>query len=411
MSKIVIVGGGAAGLVAAIYASRNNNEVILLEKNNNLGKKILITGNGKCNYWNNDISIKHYNSNNIDILDKIITNENKLEIEKFFDRIGIVPRIKDNYYYPLSNQASSIQTALIKEVELSLVKILNNSEVLSIEKNNNKFEIILKDKKIIADKVILSTGSKSSPKTGSDGIGYEILSKFGHKIIKALPGLVQLRSNLSFMKEWHGIRCDVEVSLYEDNKFIRKEYGEIQLTDYGVSGICVYQLSSRVARGLDKNLDEELEINFLKMLDISNELDFIKYMDDRNNKMYLRTVTELLDGLLNYKLVNLFLKINKINRDSKWNEIDNDKKKKLGIMLTRFRIKIIATNGFDSAQVCSGGVRLDEINPDTMESLLVNNLYIAGELLDADGECGGFNLGFAWITGYLAGIGAGEIDD
>lgn len=411
MSKIVIVGGGAAGLVAAIYASRNNNEVILLEKNNNLGKKILITGNGKCNYWNKDISIKHYNSNNIDILDKIITNENKLEIEKFFDRIGIVPRVKDNYYYPLSNQASSIQTALIKEVELSLVKILNNSEVLSIEKNNNKFEIILKDKKIIADKVILSTGSKANPKTGSDGIGYEILGKFGHKIIKPLPGLVQLRSNLSFMKEWHGIRCDVWVSLYEDNKFIRKEYGEIQLTDYGVSGICVYQLSSRVARGLDKNLDEELEINFLKMLDISNELDFIKYMDDRNNKMYLRTVTELLDGLLNYKLVNLFLKINKINRDSKWNEIDNDKKKKLGIMLTRFRIKIIATNGFDSAQVCSGGVSLDEINPDTMESLLVNNLYIAGELLDVDGECGGFNLGFAWITGYLAGIGAGEIDD
>ena len=203
----------------------------------------------------------------------------------------------------------------------------------------------------------------------------------------------------------------MEVTLYENNKFVKKEYGEIQLTDYGVSGICVYQLSSKVARGLDKNLDEELEINFLKMLDISNEFDFIKYMDDRNNKMYLRTVTELLDGLLNYKLVNLFLKVNKIDRDSKWNQIDDNKKKSLGIMFTRFRIKIIATNGFDSAQVCSGGVSLDEINPYTMESLLVNNLYITGELLDVDGECGGFNLGFAWISGYLAGNSAGEIND
>ena len=379
MSKIVIVGGGASGLVASIYASRNNNEVILLEKNNNLGKKILITGNGKCNYWNKDISIKHYNSNNLDILDKIITDKNKLEIERFFDRLGIVPRIKDNYYYPLSNQATSIQTSLIKEAELSGVKILNNSEVLMINKIDNKFEIILDDNKIVADKVILATGSKASPKTGSDGIGYDILNKFGHNIIKPLPSLVQLRSNLSFMKEWHGIRCDVEIGLYENNKFIKKEYGEIQLTDYGVSGICVYQLSSKVARGLDKNLCEELEINFLKMLDISNEFDFIKYMDDRNKKVSLRSVSELLDGLLNYKLINLFLKINRIDRDSKWNEIDNDKKINLGIMFTRFRIKIIATNGFDSAQVCSGGVSLYEINPYTMESLLVNNLFICLE--------------------------------
>ena len=147
------------------------------------------------------------------------------------------------------------------------------------------------------------------------------------------------------------------------------------------------------------------------MLDISNEFDFIKYMDDRNKKIKLRNISELLDGLLNYKLVNLFLKDNKIDRDSKWNQIDDNKKKSLGIMFTRFRIKIIATNGFDSAQVCSGGVSLSDINPYTMESLKVNNLYVCGELLDVDGLCGGFNLGFAWISGYLAGSGAGEIND
>lgn len=411
MSKILVIGGGASGLIASIFASEGNNEVILLEKNNNLGKKILITGNGKCNYWNKDISISHYNSSDIDILEKIITDNNKLKIENFFDRLGIVPKIKDNYYYPLSNQASSIQTSLILQAELNGVKILNNSEVLSIKKVNDMFEIVLTNNKIYADKVILATGSKACPRTGSDGLGYDIALSFGHNIIEPLPALVQLRSNLSFMKEWHGIRTDVEVSLYENNKFIKKEFGEIQLTDYGVSGICVYQLSSRIARGINSSLKEELEINFLKSLNISDEKDFIKYMDERNKKIDSRNISQLLDGVLNYKLINLFLKINKINRDDNWDNISMDKKNNLGITLTKLKVIINATNGFDSAQVCSGGVKLSEIDPYTMESLKVKNLYIVGELIDVDGECGGFNLGFAWISGYLAGKNAGECND
>ena len=140
MSRIVVIGGGASGMLAAIFAAKSNNEVILLEKNNNLGKKILITGNGKCNYWNKDISLNHYNSNNLDILDKIITDNNKKEIETFFDSLGIVPKIKDNFYYPNSGQATSIQTALILECELSGVKISNNEEVVSVKKKENIFE-------------------------------------------------------------------------------------------------------------------------------------------------------------------------------------------------------------------------------------------------------------------------------
>lgn len=410
MTRVLVIGGGASGMVASIYASTGNNEVILIDKNNNLGKKILITGNGKCNYWNKDISIEHYNSLDIDILDEIITNDNKLVIENFFEKLGIVPRIKDNYYYPSSNQATSIQTALMLEMKLCGVKVFNNEEVISVNKLNNIFEVITSNRKIYVDKVILATGSKACPKTGSDGLGYEIARKFGHEIVEPLPALVQLRLDASFLKEWQGIRSDVCVSLYENNKFIKKEIGEIQLTDYGVSGICVFQLSSLISRGLFNSLKEEIEINFLNSLDISDEDEFVKYFDKRNKLVLNRNVSQLLDGILNYKLINLILKISKIDRYDKWDNISIDKKRLLGKNLTKLRLNVKETNSYDSAQVCSGGVRLREMNPITMESLKVPGLYIVGELLDVDGECGGFNLGFAWISGYLAGKDIGNND-
>ena len=411
MSKVVVIGGGASGLVCAIYASKEGNEVILIDKNNNLGKKILITGNGKCNYWNSDISLSHYNSSNLDILDKIITEENKKEIESFFDRLGIVPKIRDGYYYPSSNQATSIQTALVLECRLRGVKIYNNEEVLSVYKEEDNFYVLTSDKKIKADKVVLATGSKACPKTGSDGIGYKIAKSFGHNLVKPLPALVQLKLDAPFLKDWQGIRSDVCVSLYENDKCIKKECGEIQLTDYGVSGICVFQLSGLVSRGLYNSYKEEIEINFLNSLDINNEDEFISFMDKRNECVCGRNISELLDGILNYKLINLILKNIWISRDDTWDNISMVKKRELGKHLTKLRIMVVDTNGFDSAQVCCGGVRLDDVDFTTMESLIVKGLYIVGELLDVDGECGGFNLGFAWISGYLAGKSLGDNHD
>jgi len=411
MARVLVIGGGASGMVASIYAARGDNEVILCDKNNNLGKKILLTGNGKCNYWNRDINIKHYNTTDKDILEKIINEKNKMEIENFFERLGIVPKIKDNYYYPSSHQATSIQTALMLQCQLSGVNILKNEEILSVFKNGDVFEVITSNRKLVGDKVILATGSKACPKTGSDGIGYEITRDFGHTIVEPLPALVQLKLNASFLKEWQGIRSDVLVSLYENDSLIKKEIGEIQLTDYGVSGICVYQLSSLVARGLYNSKKEEIEINFLNHLALTNEEEFINFFDSRNEIVVNRTISQLLDGVLNYKLINLILKISKIDRDSFWYDLSIERKKKLGSNLTKLRLEIIGTNSFDSAQVCSGGVKISEINCNTMESLKVPGLYIVGELLDVDGECGGFNLGFAWISGYLAGKNIGGNND
>ena len=401
MSRVLIVGGGASGMVCAIKASENN-DVILVDKNSSLGKKILVTGNGKCNYWNSDINVNHYNSNDMDVLEKIITDDNKRDVLEFFDGLGIVPRIKEGYYYPMSNQATSIQTALILECKLRGVEIITCEEVIDITKRDNSFLVKTTSLEFIVDKVVLAAGSRASIKNGNNAI-YEIAKRLGHTIIPVLPALVQLELDASYLKDWHGIRQDGMVHLYQNNNLIKSSFGEIQLTDYGISGICVFQLSSLVSRGIYDKLDNQIEINFLYNLGINNEYEFIEYFKGRNDKLDGRNISELLDGVLNYKLINLILKISKIDRFSNFDDISYEKLIDLGRNFTRLRIKIKTTRGYEFAQVCTGGVKLSEINPYTMESSMVDNLYVVGEVMDVDGECGGFNLGFAWISGYLAG--------
>ena len=405
MKRIIVIGGGASGLVSAIYASLSGYKVTILEKNNNLGKKILITGNGKCNYWNQNISLNHYNTSEKDKLSKIIRDDNKKEILKLFNKLGILPKIRDGYYYPYSNQATSIQTALIKECEVLGVEIITNCEVLNIKKDSDNFMISSIKGTYKANKVIISTGSYACPKTGSTGDGYRFLNNFGHHIITPLPALVQLKSNEKFLKEWHGIRSDVQVTLIENGKEIKKEIGEIQLTDYGVSGICIFNLSSKVSRGLKQKKKEDIIINFLYPFNITNEKEFINFMNERNITVKNRTISDLLDGILNYKLINLILKLSKIKREETWKDISDSKKNILSNYLTKFAVNITDTNSFEASQTTTGGIPLSEININTMESLKCKNLYITGELLDVDGDCGGYNLAFAWLTGMLAGTG------
>lgn len=405
MKNVIIIGGGASGLVAAIYAAKSGCKVTILEKNKICGKKILITGNGKCNYYNDDQSLSHYHSNNKEILEKILTQENLEEIKNLFISLGIIPRIKDGYYYPYSNQSTSIQTALIKQCELNGVEIINEIEVLKITKENNIYKIDTNKEIFKSKKIILATGSLACPKTGSDGLGYKILTSLGHNLIQPLPALVQLKANTNYLKEWHGIRSDVAVSLIENNKEISTQIGEIQLTDYGLSGICIFCLSGQVARGLYLNKKEQIKINFLHSFEIITIEEFVTWMNSRNNFVKKRTISELLDGLLNYKLINLILKLSKIDRNISWNSLTKKEKELLGNNLTNFIIDITGTNSFEQSQTVTGGIPLNEINPNTMESVYNKGLYITGELLDIDGDCGGYNLTNAWITGYLAGKG------
>lgn len=403
MKEIIIIGGGASGLVAAIYAAKSGKKVTILEKNKVCGKKILITGNGKCNYYNQDQRLFHYHSSNQTKINEIINKHNTKEVLNLFDSIGIIPKIKDGYYYPYSNQASSIQTALIKEAELQGVEIITQTNVLEVQKNNNIFKIITDNKEYYCNKVILATGSKAAPKTGSTGIGYEIATSLGHSLVEPLPALVQLKSTSPFLKDWHGIRSDVTISLIKNNNIITKQTGEIQLTNYGISGICVFSLSGQVSQELFNNQKPKVLINFLHSLNIENFQQFIEWMNQRNQKISNRSISDLLDGILNYKLINLILKLSHIKRESSWNEITPSHKELLGNYLTKFSLNITSTNSFEHAQTCTGGIPLTEVNLKNMESLKTKGLYIIGELLDIDGDCGGYNLTNAWITGYLAG--------
>ena len=253
------------------------------------------------------------------------------------------------------------------------------------------------------DKVILSTGSKAYPKTGSVGDGYIFAKNFGHNIIDVLPSLTQLRSNKKYFKKLSGIRCDANLKLYENGNFIKEEDGELQLTNYGISGICTFNLSGFVSRGLSEGKKEEIIINFIPMLKEKNISDVIDYLDNRNKILKNRKLDDLFIGLLNDKLIYCLLEISDIDKNKYFNDLSDYEKRKLSENLCFFKVNIDETNSFDSAQVCTGGIDLKEVNLNSMESKIVSGLYFSGEILDVDGECGGYNLTFAWVTGMVAG--------
>lgn len=401
MKHIVIIGGGAAGLVAAIHAKRETNRVTILEKNPVCGKKILATGNGKCNYWNEEQAIEHYHSNNQLILSKIITPENAKEVVSFFNQLGIYPKIKNGYYYPASNQALTVRDALVAEAFRIGVIIKNNYSVTKISKEQNQFKIFSSEEIITADQVIMATGSKAASKTGSDGFGYKLLKDLGHQILKPQPALVQVKTSGKYLKSWSGVRADAKVSLYIDNELIKEEPGEIQLTDYGISGICVFNISRYISIALENNQNVQVKINFLPFIteEPKNFLD--NYFQDKP----IRSLELELSGFLNQKLITTILTETSLPTSTSYQKLPDQAKNDLVNALTNFTVTVTATNSFDQAQVCSGGIPLTEINPETMESTIVKDLYIVGELLDVDGDCGGYNLGFAWISGIKAGNG------
>ena len=406
MSDIIIIGGGPSGIVTAIKAKNKNNNVIVLEKNNTPLKKLLLTGNGKCNYFNEIFSTKNYHSMNIDIVDKIISDKNLNGVKEFFDELGIIPKIKNGYYYPFSNQATTIKNVLLREAELKGVNIICNSEVLDIEKKD-KFIIKCTDKEYTCDKLVISMGSKAYPKTGSDGLGYSLLEKLGHSIIKPLPALVQLTSNFKYLKDIDGVRTDVYMELFEDDKYIDSESGELQFTNYGISGICTFNLSNYITRGLDEGRSEVIKINLVPFI----ETLITPWMDQYSKKNSNKNLTELLEGFLNYKLVNMILKVSNLKGTNYYKDLTNEEKLELCKNLRSLKIEITGTKSFDNSQICNGGVPLSEINYQTMESNIVKDLYITGGLLDMNGNCGGYNLTTCWISGLLAGKDIGDSND
>ena len=394
--RIIVIGGGASGIVASIFAKRDNNEVIVLERNSKCLKKLLITGNGKCNYFNDDFSFEHYYSDSKNL--SFINDSNKRKVLDFFSSIGVVPRVKNGYYYPNSNQSYSVHNSLLKEASLRGVEIKNGVKVLNIVKKSNSFIVSTDNGDFICDKVIVSTGGKSYPKTGSEGDGYIFGKSLGHKIVPVVPSLVGLVSNDKFIKPLSGVRCDACVSLNS-----KSEIGEVQFTDYGLSGICVFNLSNIASRLGNCTVKINFLYNFVSDFD-----SFCKLFDSVNGSVLNRSIGELLEGYLNYNIVNVILKMSGIDFSCSWNDLGN-KKRILFDNLVSFNVDIVGTRGFDVAQVSLGGISLDDIDVNTFESKIVPGLYFTGEVMDVTGDCGGYNLGFAFLSGMIAGESVGDL--
>ncbi len=394
---VIIVGGGASGLTAGIVLARRGFKVTIIERNNKCGKKILLTGNGRANYWNELQSIDKYHSKDIRLGEQIWLN-GKDKVLPFLDSLGLVSKVINGYYYPYSNQAVSLLNALLNTAHNLGVNFVLDEYVVDIKKDD-KFVVKTTKNVYTAKKVILATGGKAASKTGSDGNGYNLAKSLGHSLVEVLPSLVQLKGQDNFYKDWAGVRSEVVLTLKENDKVIKTEHGEVQFTDYGLSGICTFNLSGLVAKGLVQKKKEVIEINFVPWFK-GNIEDFITFMNEQEQKLDKYSLSNILEGFLNYKIVNLVLKLAKVPVDVKWKDVD---KWKLAKMILSFPFLVAGTNDFDSAQVCSGGVPLTEINVKTMESLKVKGLYLIGEIVDVDGDCGGYNLGFAWMSGILAG--------
>lgn len=397
MARVAIIGGGASGLTASIYAALKH-EVTLFERNKECGKKILLTGNGKCNYWNEDTSNTHFHTENQEKLQEVLAYQN--EVFSFFEELGLTPYSKNGYWYPYSLQAVSVRNALVRVAKLRHVQIKENFLAEEIIKKGNTFYINPNKENLAFDKVVLACGSKASPRTGSDGLGYTLATKLNHTVLPVYPSLVQLISDESFTKQWAGVRSEIKATLKIDNKAFKEEKGEIQFTDYGVSGIIIFNLSRDVKKSLMAHQKVEIIINFLPFLSKEKILPFL---EKRNEKLADQTLEEMLEGLVNYKLIPILLKKAHVKNTQKWQDCSLKEKENLSNSLGHFSIHITDTKDFSSAQCSRGGIPLDEINMHTMESLKTKDLYVIGELLDVDGDCGGYNLGFAWLSGIRCG--------
>lgn len=407
--KVLIIGGGASGLTAAIAAASQGAEVTVIEHMDRVGKKILSTGNGRCNMTNLSVKPEDYRCSQKQFPMKVLDRFSVWDTLTFFDEIGVITKNKGGYIYPNSEQASAVLDALRLEAEHRKAAIVCNcqaNQAKQVKKGGRRRFLVETDQGTFSgDALILAAGSKAAPATGSDGSGYELARSFGHSVIKPLPALVQLRCEGRQYKQLAGIRCEAALKLQIDNKTTAGAEGELQLTDYGISGIPVFQISRYASVALDEGRRVTVLIDFLPS---QSREETRKFLKRRVMRMSYRMCGDLLTGVLNRKLALVLLKLSGIRQDVLVSEVRPAMWDKLLAYLKAYEAQVMATNSFEQAQVCCGGVDTRDVRPDTMESRLVPGLYLAGELLDVDGICGGYNLQWAWSTGTIAGRCAGR---
>ena len=397
---VVIVGGGASGLLAAISAAHEGADVTIVEQKDKLGKKILSTGNGRCNLTNEYMNKDCFRGDDISVVSKVLKQFGYQQTISFFEELGVILKERQGYIYPITEQAGTILDVLCMEIKQLGVRVMLNQSVVSISKSDSFFQVKTSKERLTCNAVILATGGKAASVLGSDGSGYTLAKSFGHRISPVVPALVQLVGKGHFYKQVSGVRTQAKVSLYIDEKLACEDTGELQLTNYGISGIPVFQVSRYAAKALYEKRSVMAELDLLPSL---TDDEFEDFLSKRIQMQAYKTAEEFLTGIFNKKLIGLLLKASRIDTDTSICDVTEEQLKKLLHVSKHFRIEIQETNGFEQAQVCAGGVCTTEVHPQTMESMYIDGLYFTGELLDIDGMCGGYNLQWAWSTGFIAG--------
>lgn len=419
MKKLFIIGAGASGLMAAVSAAgraehiKENITVTVIEHMNRAGIKLSRTGNGRCNLTNEFISDACYQNDNTSFVMHIIEKFTPHDTIAFFNSIGVLTKARCGYagsdklpfryIYPNSDQAATVAEALTERALELGVRFEYETKAEKIEKSKDTFIITAvkagKNVKYSADALIVAAGSKAAPDTGSDGSGYKLAKMLGHNIVKPLPALVQLESCDKVCKIMAGVRSDGNIEIYTDRD-IYTANGELQFTEYGISGIPVFQVSRHAVRALDAKKKVYARIDLLPLLDSDSLCRMFKKASEENQQ---KTLYSVLCKMMNKKLACAVLYAAGISKETPAAGLSCSDIKRTTAVIKEFSLKINGCKSFDKAQICSGGVTLSELDENTLESKLVPGLYFCGELLDVDAICGGYNLQWAWSSGFTAG--------
>ena len=390
--KAAIIGGGAAGMMAALSASRilPGEEILLLEKNSRLGRKVSATGNGRCNFSNRSCSWQDYGGQDLSLVRHAFDHLSPAETTTLFEELGILAREEsDGRLYPYSEQASAVAEALEDELKSNGVTIRLDT--------GDRFLIGFHGESVRADTLIIATGGKAGHRYGSTGDGYGFAKHFGHTLQRPLPALVQIVTEDSFSGRLEGVRAKGAVSLIKGRDLVAREEGEIQFTKDGMSGICIFDLSRYLGEdptGFHIRIDLFPEYS---------EVQIQELLEARKKKLEQRQAESLLKGMLHNKFIPVYLELSGVPIDSTVCQINEEQLIRLTKLLKCREVSVKGTKGWVEAQTTVGGVRGGEIQGETLESKLVSGLFFAGEVLDIDGKCGGWNLQWAWSSGWTAG--------
>ena len=399
MRRVAIVGAGASGLVCAIETARKGLDVTLFEKNTKVGRKILATGNGRCNISNENITLSRYHGESPSFAKEALRRFDTSTCKNYFRSLGLEMRKgEEGRLYPMSHQASSVVDILLHEARSLGVHFMLESEVTRIETKGVTFGVYVNEQTYTFDACVIATGSVAMPTLGSSSSGYGFAKALGHSVIEAYPSLVQFVSHEAHLKEVSGVKMDAMVELYVANQKRASVQGDLLFTAYGLSGSAILDISRIASKAFVEGETVHVMLDLLPNLtrEALNAL-----LQKRLSFSKGKSLGLWLEGIIPKKLAQFIIHHTKLEHIQEASALGAKEIKKIVFALKALRITIEGTKGFESAEVCAGGVDVRELNAKNLMSQKIENLYFCGEVLDIDGDCGGFNLHFAWASGYL----------